>query len=134
MTTTKPTTMQIAHTLASTPGILAALVIDADVRNPHDDEVFRRSTGDLTTKLVNPEGTLQMAAKIFSLEGKPTRVTIGEKDPETLVCVSGSDRICVVSVVAGHPIMKSIKRMLERALRGRSKTAPSSSTAATAAP
>jgi len=126
--------MQIADTLAATPGIVAALVIDVDTRTPSHDEVFRRSSRSLVTKLSNPESTMQMAAKIFSLEGKSVRVVIGDTDRETLICstlpvffqragmMGGSDRVCVVSVVSGHPIMKSIERALQRAVRGRRKT------------
>lgn len=110
--------IEISKYLISSQGILATLIFDSDGSN----EEFRLFES-MPPKLKSPQEAMRQAARLFEVCGDPSmRIIVGsDNNQETIVCHATDGRVAVVIVPTGHEVMKSIRRMLTRALKSSSK-------------
>lgn len=110
----KNSNSDITQYLISSAGILATIVSDIDGSN-ESSRIFEARPPKFSSAL----DVMRQAAKLYQSCGDPTmRIIIGSgNSQETIVCFSNGERMAVVAIPTGHEIMKSIRRMLTRALK-----------------
>jgi hypothetical protein len=104
---------QIAQALCSNDGIMAVMVYDVD------DHALRLADG-YTSNMLNVSDALATASALFRLYGyrEPLRIcALAGDEAQSICCFKDGDKIAIVMAHTGHRILKSLRRMTQRALR-----------------
>jgi hypothetical protein len=109
------TNQAIAESIAANAGILAVLTYDVE------DHALRLASGYQSNGL-DVRDALLAASALFRIYGyrEPLRIcAFAGDEAQSICCFRDGDKVAIVMAYTGHKILKSLRRMTQRRLRGK---------------